>query len=212
MNIAPAHQTAPAQGGAPAGGVPAASAATQATSSLVSASRVARRPLVRPSKPNPPDALYARWALVILVVGLGVGLALPQGFEISVMQRQVGIKQFSGYLLLLMLLFLMAFVGLRRMPAHAQEWVTRLKAWHHAVGLMGLPLLAIHIGRWPRGYLAALMVCLCVAIASGSLRSVMSRHLTPTGVKILLALHVLSASLASAAVLMHVYQVLAYSN
>lgn len=126
------------------------------------------------------------------------------------LQASVLFKQASGYTMLALMLFAMGFGWLRRRPAFATR-VRGLGELHQFGGLLLLLLLGLHAGRGPAGFLLLLFHAFAVACAAGALRALLGPRLGRVASTFLLAVHIGLACLVSAAALVHVYFVYAYT-
>lgn len=126
------------------------------------------------------------------------------------LQSSVVFKQVSGYTMAGLMLFTMVFGWLRRRPALAPR-LRALNELHQFSGLLLLLLLGLHAGRGPAGFLLLLFHATAVACAAGALRALLGPRLGRAGSTFLLVLHVVPACVVSAAALVHLYFVYAYT-
>ena len=148
--------------------------------------------------------------LVVIVLLEAVLLARPQALLLHPFQQAVPFKQVSGYAMLVLLAFTMAFGVLRRHPALAGHQA-RLKEWHQVAGLLLVVVLAFHSAQAPVGFLRFALHILALATALGAARSLLGPRAGPRGSMLLLAGHIGLSCVVLASVLVHLWLVYAYT-
>lgn len=166
--------------------------------------RVAGRPARR------PVAWLPLFVLLIVILLEAAAMLRPQALQLHPAQNSVLFKQVSGYSMLALMAFAIAFGWLRRLPALARQQA-RLKEAHLVSGLLILALLALHLVNVPLGYLSVVFHAMALAIAAGALRSVLGPRLGPKACVVLLVSHIGLSCAVVAAGLVHVYLVYAYT-
>lgn len=126
------------------------------------------------------------------------------------LQSSVLFKQVSGYAMVVLMAFAMLYGALRRRAALAPR-VRILNELHQFGGLLVLVLLGLHAGRAPGGFLLALMHATALGLAAGALRSMFGARLGRAASTFLLLLHIALGCLVSAAAVVHLYFVYAYT-
>jgi hypothetical protein len=157
------------------------------------------------------EELRLAWCVLAAVVLLEFAMHfLRDAMLLTPMQASITFKRISGYTMLTLMAFAMAFGWLRRRPALAQHART-LHDVHQFAGLCLLLLLALHVGRSPSGFLLGVFHAMAVGTAAGALRPLVPIKLG-RGVNIaLLVTHIAVSCLVSAAALLHVWWVYVYA-
>lgn len=155
------------------------------------------------------DLRLARWVLTIAILLELAALVLPQGTLVSPLQSTVLFKRISGYSMLSLLGFAMAFGWLRRMPSMGRH-LLRLNGVHQLAGLSMLLLLALHVGARPSGFLLGMFHAMAIGLGAGALRTLLGPKAGRRACTVLLVLHIGLTCLVSAGVLLHLYFVYAY--
>jgi uncharacterized membrane protein YhaH (DUF805 family) len=155
--------------------------------------------------------LRLAWCVVAVVVLLEVALQFfPNAMLLHPVQQSTLFKQASGYTMLTLLVFAIAFGALRRHPALAAQQ-RRLNDLHQLGGLLILVLLAFHVGQRPSGFLLYTFHAMAIGLGAGALRAVIGRRIGRQASTGLLVLHIGLSCLVAAAVLLHLYFVYAYT-
>lgn len=171
-------------------------------------SRVATR---RAAVVRPLEARTLAWSALALVLLLEVlVLFAPQGLLLHGWQQGRWAKAGSGYAMVALLVFAMAFGWLRRLPALAPR-LRRLNELHHAAGLLLLLLLACHAAARPQGFVLLAFHAMTVGQGAGALRALLGARAGRQGGTVLLMLHVALGCLACGAALLHLWFVYAYT-
>lgn len=157
-----------------------------------------------------PDLRFAHWALAAAIVLECMALFLPQAMLVSPIQTAVLFKRFSGYSMVSLLVFAMAFGWLRRLPSMSSHQ-DKLNSIHQGTGLPMLLLLASHVGAQPSGFLLFVFHAMAIGLGAGALRAVLGQRIPRQLSTALLVLHIGLACLVSASVLLHLYFVYAYT-
>lgn len=155
------------------------------------------------------SGLAACVLLVVLLLQLAAAF-MPQALQLHPVQQAVAFKQASGYAMLALMGFAMAFGWLRRLPVLARRHAALNEA-HQVAGLLLLALLASHLGHAPAGFLLLVFHALAIAVAAGALRALLGPRIGPRGCMVLLAAHIGLSCLVLAAALVHLYLVYAYT-
>jgi hypothetical protein len=137
-------------------------------------------------------------------------LFFPQALLLHPLQASVLFKQLSGYTMVGLMALAMGFGWLRRRPGLAVHHRT-LNDLHQFGGLLILLLLALHAATRPSGFLLLMVHAVAVAQAAGCLRALLASRLGRSASTALLSLHISLSCLVSAAVLLHLYFVYAYT-
>lgn len=143
------------------------------------------------------------------------GVALLFGYTpefLAHLQTRTGYKQFTGYLLLALMSFLMALLAIKRRlkTSHA---MMDLLTYHQVAGLVVLALLALHGGFGLQGFLGGLSWLMIMVGLVGVLLIKPAQALrTPRAKSMTVGAHIVLAFIAYALALVHVYFVWAYSN
>ena len=137
-------------------------------------------------------------------------LSFPQALLLHPLQGSVLFKQVSGYAMVALVAFAMAFGWLRRRPALAVHH-RLLGDVHQFGGLLVLLLVALHAAARPGGFLLLVFHAVAIAQAAGALRVLFGSKLGRRAATTLLALHITLSCLVSAAALVHLYFVYAYT-
>lgn len=145
----------------------------------------------------------------VLVLEL-VAACFPAALLLHPAQSSVLFKQISGYTMLTLLTFAIAFGGLRRLPSLAKRQ-RELNRLHQIAGLALLLLLASHVGASPKGFLLYVFHALAFGMAAGSLRAVFGARVGARGAATLLVLHIGLACLVGAGALAHLYFIYVYT-
>lgn len=156
------------------------------------------------------DLRLARWALLMVVLLELSAWAAPQALLVSPIQTAGLFKRISGYAMLSLLVFAMAYGWLRRLPALSAH-VKKLNALHQASGLLILLLLAAHVGAQPTGFLLPMFHAMAIGLGAGALRAVLGPKAPAKLATGLLVLHIGATCLVSAGALLHLYFVYAYT-
>jgi len=156
------------------------------------------------------DLRLAWCVLVTVLLAQFALLSFPQALLLHPLQGSVLFKQVSGYAMVALMAAAMAFGWLRRHPALAVHHRT-LNDVHQFGGLLLLLLLALHVATRPSGFLLLMFHAVAVAQAAGALRALFGTRLGRKVSTALLALHISLSCLVSAAVLVHLYFVYAYT-
>lgn len=165
------------------------------------------------ARPRTARARDPRLAACVLLVVVLLELALrfaPDALQLHPFQKTVLFKQLSGYTMLALMAFSMAFGWLRRRPALARHHA-RLNEVHQVSGLLLLALLGFHLGQTPVGFLHAMFHALAVAVAAGALRAMLGRRIGAKGGQALLVVHIAGSCAVAAGALVHLYLVYAYT-
>lgn len=157
-----------------------------------------------------PDLRLAGTVLMTVILAEAALLFFPQALLLHPMQAGVPFKQLSGYTMLALMVAAMAFGFLRRAPSLATRQAL-LNDLHQFGGLLLLLLLSLHAASRPSGFLLLLFHGLACALAAGALRALFGRRLGRAGSTTLLAVHISLSCLVSAAALLHLYFVYAYT-
>jgi hypothetical protein len=157
------------------------------------------------------DVRIASSVLAAVLLAEAALLFFPQALLLHPLQAGVLFKQLSGYAMVSLMVFAMAFGWLRRQPALAVHHRT-LNDVHQFGGLLLLLLLSLHVATRPSGFLLLMFHAVAVAQAAGALRAVLGIRLGRAGSTALLALHIGLSCVVSAAVLLHLYFVYAYTG
>jgi hypothetical protein len=136
--------------------------------------------------------------------------AFPQALLLAPWQASAGFRMASGYPMLALLAFSVAFGWLRRRPTLARSH-RRLSEVHQLGGLVLLVLLALHAGGRPAGFLLYTLHAMSVALAAGAIRGALGPRLGRRGSLVLLTLHISLACVLAVAALVHLYFVYAYT-
>lgn len=155
------------------------------------------------------DLRFAHLALAAVIVLEFAALFFPQAMLVSPIQTAVLFKRFSGYSMITLLVFAMAFGWLRRLQSMSSHQ-NKLNLVHQGAGLSMLLLLACHVGAQPSGFLLFLFHAMAIGLGAGALRAVLGQRISRQLSTALLALHIGLACLVSASVLLHLYFVYAY--
>jgi hypothetical protein len=163
--------------------------------------RVERRPATQP----------LTWCVLAVVILLEVAVALrPQALLLHPGQVGSAFRTVSGYTMLALLAFAIAFGWVRRLPAMARQH-RRLNEIHQLGGLFLLVLLAFHAAGRPTGFLLVLLHAMSLGLAAGALRTVLGTRIGRRASTTLLTLHISLSCLVAAAALLHLWFVLAYT-
>jgi len=151
--------------------------------------------------------------LCVLAFAVLVELALasfPQALLLAPWQASAGFRMASGYPMLALLAFSVAFGWLRRRPTLAGAH-RRLSELHQFGGLVLLVLLALHAGGRPAGFLLVTLHAMCVALAAGAIRGVAGPRLGRAASLVLLTVHISLGCVLAVTALVHLYFVVAYT-
>jgi hypothetical protein len=157
------------------------------------------------------DLRLARWALLVVLMLEFAVVGGPRTLLLSPLQATPLYKQVSGYSMISVLVFAMAFGWLRRLPAMATRQ-KMLNALHQAAGLILLLLLGVHVGARPSGFLLVLFHATAAGLGAGALRTVLGARAPKRLASSLLAAHIGLTCGVSAGVLLHLYLVYAYAR
>jgi hypothetical protein len=136
---------------------------------------------------------------------------LPRALLLHPVQESAVFKQISGYLMVSLIVFAIAFGWLRRRPALSRHNAL-LQEIHQATGLLVVLLLGFHLGQTPAGFLLWLFHALVMGTAAGALRACLGAR---AGARIgtgLLGIHIALSCLALAGVFVHLYLVYVYTG
>jgi hypothetical protein len=151
------------------------------------------------------------WCVLLFALLLQGAVAFaPQALLVSPLQSTPGLKMASGYAMVALMVFAMVFGSMRRLPAMALH-LRKLHEWHQLAGLVLLVLLAFHMGQRPAGFLLGTFHAMAVGVACGALRTLVGTRVGRRGSTVLLAAHICASCLVSAAALLHLYFVYAYT-
>lgn len=164
----------------------------------------------RPGLRSGEDLRPARWTLALIVLLEIAVLALPDALLVSPVQSTHLSKQVSGYALVALLSFAIAFGSLRRMPVLARH-ARRLNTVHQVGGVLMLALLAAHVGQRPSGFLLLLFHGMALACGAGAARALLGTKGGRRASTALLAVHIGGSCLVAAGALLHLYFVYAYT-
>ena len=127
-------------------------------------------------------------------------------------QTSIGYKQVTGYLLLILMSFLIALLAIKRRLKTTQAMV-QLLGYHQVAGLIMLGVLALHAGFSLQGYLGLLSWLIAAMALIGVLLIKPIKALQrPREKSIAVSVHIALAFIAYATALVHIYFVWAYSN
>lgn len=157
-----------------------------------------------------PDLRMAGSVLAAVLLVESALLFFPHVLVLHAAQAGVLFKQLSGYAMVSLMALAMAFGALRRHAALAARH-RLLNDVHQFGGLLLLLLLALHAAGRPGGFLLVLFHGVAIAQAAGALRALLGTRLGRQGSTVLLVLHIGLSCVASAAVLLHLYFVYAYT-
>lgn len=156
--------------------------------------------------------LSLAWIVLGTVVLAEAAMLLwPQALLLHAMQASPRFREVSGYTMLALMASAMGFGMLRRYPALAVHH-RLLGDVHQFGGLLLLLLLALHAAGRPVGFLLTVFHGMAVAQAAGALRALGGAHLPRRVGMTLLVLHIGVSCVLSAAALLHVYFVYAYTR
>ena len=151
------------------------------------------------------------WCVLMVAVLLEVAVLFrPQALWWTPLQASPAFKMASGYTMLAMLAFALAFGWLRRLAPMARHH-RQLNEVHQLGGLVLLVLLAVHVGTRPAGFLLWTFHALAVGLGAGALREVMRARIGRAASAALLTVHISFACLVGAAALLHLYFVYVYT-
>jgi hypothetical protein len=157
------------------------------------------------------DGRALMWCVLALTVLVEVAVALfPESLLLARWQASATFRIASGYPMLALLAFSLAFGGLRRHGAIARHH-RKLHEVHQLGGLLLLVLLALHAAGRPAGFLLYTLHAMSMTLAAGALRGIAGPRLGRSASLTLLMLHISLACLIAAAALAHLYFVLAYT-
>jgi hypothetical protein len=157
-----------------------------------------------------PDLRLA-WCVLATVLLAEAALGFfPQAMLLHPVQGTVLFKQLSGYAMVALMAGAMAFGWLRRRPSLAARH-RLLGDVHQFGGLLLLLLLSLHVATRPGGFLLGLFHAIAIAQGAGALRALLGSRLGRSVSTTLLAVHITLSCLASAAVVLHLYFVYAYT-
>ena len=150
---------------------------------------------------------------VVLVAVILLELAarfMPEAMLLHPLQQATWFKQATGYTMLALMSFAMAFGWLRRLPAlaHRQAGLNQL---HQVSGLLLLLLLGSHLGHTPSGFLLWVFHAMAVATGAGALRALLGPRIGARGSMALLLTHIGLSCLVLASAVVHLYLVYAYT-
>lgn len=155
--------------------------------------------------------LRIAWCVLVTVLLLQVALLLrPDALLLHPVQSTVLFKQVSGYAMVALMAAAMGFGWLRRRPVLAAHH-RLLGDLHQFGGLLLLLLLSLHVATRPGGFLLAIFHAVAVAQLAGALRAMLANKLGRGVATGLLVVHITLSCLVSAAVLLHLYFVYAYT-
>ena len=155
--------------------------------------------------------LRLAWCVLATVLLAEVALRFfPQAMLLHPVQGSVLFKQISGYLMVALMACAMGFGWLRRRPALAAHH-RLLGDIHQFGGLLILLLLSLHVATRPSGFLVLMFHAIAIAQAAGALRALFANRLGRSVATALLTVHIALSCLVSAAVLLHLYFVYAYT-
>jgi hypothetical protein len=157
------------------------------------------------------DGVALTLCVLLLTVLVEVAVAwYPQALLLAPWQGTSLFRVASGYPMLALLAFSIAFGWLRRRHALARSH-RRLQEVHELGGLVLLVLLAMHAAGRPAGFLLYLLHATSVALAAGGVRGLLGARLPRPASLALLMVHISLSCLLAVAALLHVYFVLAYT-
>ena len=160
---------------------------------------------------RPREDLRIAWCILVAVLVIeGVARFQPDVLALGTFQSRTWFKQVSGYTMLALLAFAMAFGWLRRLPAFASRQQA-FHGLHQFGGLLILLLLASHAGAGASGFLRGIFHAMALAVAAGALRVVLGPLAGRSGSRALLSVHIGLSCLVAAAALLHLYLVYAYT-
>ncbi|HEX2544181.1 MAG TPA: hypothetical protein VHL79_04850 [Ramlibacter sp.] len=158
-----------------------------------------------------PASQSVAWCVLVVAILLEVAVLLrPQALLLGPVQNSVLFKTVSGYTMLALMAFAIAFGWVRRRPAMARQH-RKLNELHQVVGLAILVLLAFHAAGRPGGFLQFVLHGMAVGVAAGALRSLLGARAGRATSAALLMLHISLSFLVSAAALLHLWFVIAYT-
>ena len=161
---------------------------------------------------TPTRAQPLAWCVLLVAILLEVAvLWRPQALLLGPVQNTVWFKTVTGYTMVALLAFAIAFGWVRRLPAMARQH-RKLNEVHQLVGLAILVLLAFHGAGRPSGFLLDLLHAMAVGLAAGALRSLLGARVGRGASLALLMLHISLCFLVCAAALLHLWFVIAYTS
>ena len=170
------------------------------------------RPRERAQATSAVSAQPLAWCVLLVAVLLEVAvLWRPQALLLGPVQNTVWFKTVTGYTMLALLAFAIAFGWVRRLPAMARQH-RKLNEVHQVVGLAILVLLAFHGAGRPGGFLFVLLHAMAIALAAGALRGILGTRGGRGAAMALLMLHISLSFLVAAAALLHLWFVIAYTR
>ena len=151
------------------------------------------------------------WCVLLVTLLLEAAvLWRPQALLLGPVQNTVPFKTVTGYAMLALLVFCIAFGWLRRLAPMASQG-KRLGELHQLAGLAILEMLAFHGAGRPAGFLLGLLHAMAIGLAAGALRGILGTRLRRGTAAMLLVLHIGLSFLVCAAALVHVWFVVTYT-
>ncbi len=163
-----------------------------------------------------PPSRTARLALLSLGLGALMLLLLIlqklglSGFDLPAF-RADGIKQFTGYTLLILMIANTSY-GLWRAPSTDVQRFPRLLLIHQLLGLLAALGVCLHASAVPTGYLQLLWLVMALLALSGGLRHQEWWTLSPVAHRWLLGTHIALGCAILVLALQHLYFVYVYAR